>query len=116
MPIEDVNAPAPPPDAPLGAGSPGGPAASGPLAEDRPYRLHPQVALRDEAFGALAYHYANRRLALLRDPGLVSLVRELDRHPTLGDALAASAIPPARHPTVRAALASLLASEVICAR
>ncbi|MCY7299756.1 MAG: mycofactocin biosynthesis chaperone MftB, partial [Ilumatobacteraceae bacterium] len=27
--------------------------------------LHPQVALRPEPFGALAYHYGNRRLVFL---------------------------------------------------
>ena len=37
----------------------------------RPYRLHPQVALRDERFGALAYHYGNRRLIFLRSRELV---------------------------------------------
>ncbi|MGZ4705982.1 MAG: mycofactocin biosynthesis chaperone MftB, partial [Acidimicrobiales bacterium] len=28
----------------------------------KPYRLDPRVALRPEPFGALAYHYGNRRL------------------------------------------------------
>ena len=35
------------------------------------YRLDPRVALRPEPFGALAYHYGNRRLTLLRAPELV---------------------------------------------
>ena len=29
---------------------------------DSPLKLHPSVALRPEPFGALAYHYDNRRL------------------------------------------------------
>ena len=43
------------------------------------YALHPQVCLRQESFGALAYHYGNRRLTLLRAPELVSLVQGIDR-------------------------------------
>ena len=38
------------------------------------WQLHPQVALRPEPFGALAYHYGNRRLTFLRSPELVELV------------------------------------------
>jgi len=48
----------------------------------KPYRLDPRVALRPEPFGALAYHYGNRRLTLLRAPELVSLVRDIDRFPS----------------------------------
>ena len=33
---------------------------------DRAWRVHPQVALRDESFGALAYHYGTRRLLFLK--------------------------------------------------
>ena len=38
---------------------------------DLPYRVDPLVALRPEPFGALAYHYGNRRLTLMRVPELV---------------------------------------------
>ena len=38
------------------------------------YPLHERVALRPEPFGALAYHYGNRRLNFLRAPELVALV------------------------------------------
>ncbi|HYJ73050.1 MAG TPA: mycofactocin biosynthesis chaperone MftB, partial [Actinomycetota bacterium] len=48
---------------------------------ERRYALHPQVALRSEPFGALAYHYGNRRLIFIRSASLVELVRGLDRHP-----------------------------------
>jgi putative mycofactocin binding protein MftB len=82
----------------------------------RAYALAPQVALRPEPFGALAYHYGNRRLTFLRAPELVTLVRDLEEHPSLDDALAASTVPPARWPAVRRALASLLESDVIRVR
>jgi len=86
------------------------------LAGDQGYALDPQVALRPEPFGALAYHYGNRRLTFLRAPELVDLVRALEHHATLDAALAASAIAPTRWPSFRRALSSLLESEVIRAR
>lgn len=80
------------------------------------YRVDAQVAIRPEPFGALAYHYGNRRLTFLRSPELVELVRDLERHDSLDAALAASPVAPARWPSFRAALASLVASEVVRAR
>ena len=81
----------------------------------RPYRLDPQVALRPEPFGALAYHYGNRRLTFVRAVELVDLLNDLGRHDSLDAALAASSVPPARWPAFRKALASLADSEVIVA-
>lgn len=78
-----------------------------------PLELHPQVALRPESFGALAYHYGNRRLSFLRSPELVELVRSLADHPGTDEALAASGIEAARWPTFRTAVDSLLRSEVV---
>lgn len=78
-----------------------------------PWELHPQVALRPEPFGALAYHYGNRRLTFLRSPELVELVRGLGDHPSLDDALAASSIEARRWPSYRKALESLAASDLL---
>jgi putative mycofactocin binding protein MftB len=83
----------------------------GPL--DGAWELHPQVALRPEPFGALAYHYGNRRLTFLRSPELVALVRDLGDHASLDDALAASAIDPKRWPSYRTALASLAEGDLL---
>ena len=44
---------------------------------DSPYALAPQVALRPERFGALAYHFGTRRLSFLKRPELVTVVRGL---------------------------------------
>ncbi|WP_225835882.1 mycofactocin biosynthesis chaperone MftB [Streptomyces sp. NK08204] len=77
----------------------------------RPYRLNPSVALRPEPFGALAYHFGNRRLSFLKAPELVELVRGLDRHPSVGDALAG--VPDARRGAFLRALASLAAADMI---
>ena len=78
-----------------------------------PLELHPQVALRPEPFGALAYHYGNRRLSFLRSPELVALLRSLGQHPGTDEALAASGIEASRWPAFQKALASLLESEVV---
>lgn len=80
---------------------------------DRPYRLHPKVALRPEPFGALAYHYGNRRLNFLRSPELVALVSSLDQHPSVDAALEASSVAPARRPAFRKALERLAASDFL---
>jgi putative mycofactocin binding protein MftB len=77
------------------------------------WELDPQVALRPEPFGALAYHYGNRRLTFLRSPDLVALVRTLADHPSVDDALAANAIERGRRPAFEKALESLAESEVI---
>jgi len=75
--------------------------------------LSPQVALRPEPFGALAYHYGTRRLSFLRSPELVELVRALGQHPGTAEALRAAGIPAARWPSFERALSALLASEVL---
>ncbi len=75
--------------------------------------MHPRVALRPEPFGAMAYHYDNRRLNFLRSPDLVSLVESLADHPSPRAAFDARAIDPARWPAFERALASLAASDFL---
>jgi putative mycofactocin binding protein MftB len=78
--------------------------------------LHPQVALRPEPFGALAYHYGNRRLVFLQHPDMVTVARALAASPTLGDALTECDIAPGRRASFAKAFASLLESEVVVIR
>ena len=59
------------------------------FAVERAWRLNPQVALRDEAFGALAYHYGNRRLVFLKSRLLVELVSSLGEYPSAAEAITA---------------------------
>ena len=54
--------------------------AKAPFDPEAPARLHPAVALRDESFGALAYHFGNRRLVFLKSRELVELVVDLEHH------------------------------------
>ncbi|MFF4549662.1 mycofactocin biosynthesis chaperone MftB [Streptomyces sp. NPDC001435] len=82
-----------------------------PFDADRPYRLNPCVALRPEPFGALAYHFGNRRLSFLKAPELVELVRGLGRHTSVREALAG--VPERRRDAFRRALASLAAADMI---
>jgi putative mycofactocin binding protein MftB len=85
------------------------------FATDRAWRLNPQVALRDESFGALAYHYGNRRLVFLKSRALVTLVSSLEAYPSADRALA-ELVPADERPAYERALARLAAAEVIDAR
>ena len=80
---------------------------------DRRLALDPQVALRPEPFGALAYHYGNRRLIFLKHPDVVRVVRSLADHDCVADALRACAIDEARWPSFVTALESLERSHLI---
>ena len=85
------------------------------FAVEQAWQLNPQVALRDESFGALAYHYGNRRLVFLKSRLLVELVSSLQEYPSAAEAIAA-VVPEGQHDSYRRALARLAASEVIDAR
>jgi mycofactocin biosynthesis protein MftB len=78
----------------------------------RPYEKHPQVAIRREGFGGLAYHFGNRRLVFLKAPELVALVEALGDFPTAGEAMTAC-VPAPRRASAGKALSHLLASDVI---
>lgn len=77
--------------------------------------VHPQVALRRERFGALAYHYGNRRLTFLNDALLLAVVEHLGVVPDDERALEAAGVPAARRPAYRHALAALADAEVLVA-
>jgi putative mycofactocin binding protein MftB len=83
---------------------------------DQALELHPQVALRPEPFGALAYHYGNRRLVFLKSPDVLAVVRALGDHATVADALSACGVEERRWPSFVAALDSLEHSEVVRGR
>jgi putative mycofactocin binding protein MftB len=82
------------------------------FAVERAWRLNPQVALRDESFGALAYHYGNRRLVFLKSRTLVALVSSLADYPSAAAAISAC-VPEDSRAAYERALARLAASEVI---
>ncbi len=78
--------------------------------------MHPQVALRPEPFGALAYHYGNRRLVFLRHPDIVRVVRHLHQYSSLQAALEGEKIEASRWPSFVKAISSLTTSEIIRVR
>ena len=79
-----------------------------------PWTLSEEVSLRDEPFGALAYHHGSRRLIFLRSHALVDLVRDLGNHESASAALALAPAP-SRTACTRA-IASLAASGIIRVR
>jgi putative mycofactocin binding protein MftB len=83
---------------------------------NRGYRLNPAATLRPEPFGALVYHFGNRRLSFLKTRQLVTVVRLLESHDSAADALAAAGVPVRQRLQYAAALAALADSEVIDAR
>ena len=66
------------------------------FAVEQAWQLNPQVALRDESFGALAYHYGNRRLVFLKSRTLVELVSSLQEYPSAAEAIDAI-VPEGQH-------------------
>jgi putative mycofactocin binding protein MftB len=80
---------------------------------DEEWELAPEVSLRPEPFGALAYHFGNRRLTFLRRPELVALVCALGENRDLRAALVATGIPGAEWPAYETALRRLAASDMI---
>ena len=83
---------------------------------DSACELHPQVALRPEPFGALAYHYGNRKLVFLKHPDVVAVLRDVAAHDTLADTLVAHNVAPERGNSFVSALSSLETSEIIRVR
>jgi putative mycofactocin binding protein MftB len=80
---------------------------------DRALELHPQVAVRPEPFGALAYHYGNRRLVFLKHRDLVAVVEALGEHATLADTFDACGVERHRRPAFETAIASLIESDML---
>jgi len=80
---------------------------------DRPWAVDGRVALRPEPFGALAYHYGNRRLIFLKHPDVVRVVRALGEHGSVAATLTACGIAESRWPSFVTALESLERSHLL---
>jgi len=80
---------------------------------DQAWDLSPSVALRPEPFGALAYHFGNRKLTFLKTPALVRVVRGLAAAPDVRAALAAAEVPEAQHQAYADALRGLAETDMI---
>jgi putative mycofactocin binding protein MftB len=80
---------------------------------DEAWDLSPSVSLRPEPFGALAYHFGNRRLTFLKRPELLSLVRGLEGHDDVRSALASAQVPSAQWAAYVGALRGLAETDMI---
>jgi putative mycofactocin binding protein MftB len=78
-----------------------------------PWRRASSVALRPEPFGALAYHFGNRKLSFLKSRTLVDVIEALGEHPSAAAALTACGVPEAQRPAYLKALADLARSQMI---
>jgi mycofactocin biosynthesis protein MftB len=59
---------------------------------DLGWRLHHQVSVRPEPFGALLYHFGTRKLSFLKNRTIVAVVNSLDEHPDARSACRAAGI------------------------
>jgi putative mycofactocin binding protein MftB len=97
------------------ADSPAAPAAAAARLDlTRPWRLNPQVSLRPEPFGALAYHFGTRRLSFLKSRTLLAVVQQLEQERSGADACRAAGVPEHEMERYEQALATLAESGMIC--
>ena len=82
----------------------------------RAWTLHPQVSLRPESFGALAYHFGTRRLSFLKSRTLLAVVESLAEHPTGHDACRAVGVSHDEMARYELAHTTLAESGMICER
>jgi putative mycofactocin binding protein MftB len=80
---------------------------------DQAWALDPSAALRPEPFGALAYHFGNRKLVFLKRPELAAVVRGLGEGALVRDALVAAGVPETDWSAYVAALTGLAKSDMI---
>lgn len=77
------------------------------------WRLHPQVAVRPEPFGALLYHFGTRKLSFLKSRVIVSVVESLADHADANSALRAVGVGEADEAPYLHALGVLAASNML---
>ena len=80
---------------------------------DLPWQKARSVALRPEPFGALVYHFGNRKLSFLKSTTLVTVVQTLADHPTAAATLTACGVTEPQRPAYVRALADLARSQMI---
>jgi mycofactocin biosynthesis protein MftB len=83
---------------------------------DHGWRLHPQVAVRPEPFGALLYHFGTRKLSFLKNRTILTVVQSLAEHPDLRSACRAAGVDDASQGPYLHALAVLADSNMLVAQ
>ncbi|WP_422749490.1 mycofactocin biosynthesis chaperone MftB [Mycobacterium sp. WMMD1722] len=80
---------------------------------DVAWRLHPQVAVRPEPFGALLYHFGTRKLSFLKNRTIVEVVNSLAEHPDARSACRAAGVDDAAASPYLHALGVLVTSNML---
>ncbi|HET8926503.1 MAG TPA: mycofactocin biosynthesis chaperone MftB [Microbacterium sp.] len=80
---------------------------------DAAWRLHPQVSVRPEPFGALLYHFGTRKLSFLKDRLLLDVVNHLGAAPSARAACDEAGVPASDRARYLAALGTLADSHMI---
>jgi mycofactocin biosynthesis protein MftB len=80
---------------------------------DAGWRLHHQVAVRPEPFGALLYHFGTRKLSFLKDTKIVAVVSSLSQHRDAKSACRAAGIDDAHQAPYLQALGVLAQSNML---
>ncbi|MBU9763655.1 mycofactocin biosynthesis chaperone MftB [Mycobacterium sp. TNTM28] len=80
---------------------------------DVSWRLHHQVAVRPEPFGALLYHFGTRKLSFLKNRTVVEVVNALADHPDARSACRAAGIADSDQGPYLHALSVLVASKML---
>jgi mycofactocin biosynthesis protein MftB len=83
---------------------------------DAAWRLHPQVSVRPERFGALLYHFGTRRLSFLKSQALCTVVSSLESQPSARAACTAAGVSQTELPSYTSALCTLAAGSMILTR
>ncbi|CAM4123331.1 putative mycofactocin binding protein MftB [Mycobacterium basiliense] len=77
------------------------------------WRLHPQVAVRPEPFGALLYHFGTRKLSFLKNRIILTVVQSLADHPDVRSACRAAGVADASQEPYLHALDVLVGSNML---
>ena len=77
------------------------------------WRLHHQVAVRPEPFGALLYHFGTRKLSFLKNRTIVEVINSLGEHPDVRSACRAAGVEDAQQGPYLHALGVLAQSNML---
>lgn len=77
------------------------------------WRLHPQVAVRPEPFGALLYHFGTRKLSFLKNRTILTVVETLDGFDNVRAACRAAGVDDDAQEPYLHALATLASSNML---
>lgn len=86
-----------------------------PFDPGRAWRLHRQVAVRPEPFGALLYHFGTRKLSFLKNRTIVAIIQSLTEFPDVRSACRAAGVDAAQEAPYLHAMGVLAGSKMLVA-